>query len=436
MLHSILNTGLRCLYSLVFTLSIPALLLRLWWKGRKNGDYREHWAERFGFFKPPAKGGGLWLHAVSMGETMAAVPLIREFQKRFPHLPITITSTTPTGYKAAKNIFKDTVHRVYFPYDLSWCIHKFLKGVRPTILIVMEKELWLNCFWICHQKKIPIFIANGTLSSRSLKGYKRLLPQRIIQKTLDAITVVFAQSNTDATRFLELGLDPNRLIVTGNMKFDMTLKEGIETAGKQYKETFANRLVWVAASTHGGEEEAVLSAFKQILQQYPHTLLILVPRHPERFDTVATLLMQHSYTFVKRSSGVPIAPETQVLLGDTMGELALFFAAVDVAFVGGSLVPVGGHNALEPAALSVPVIVGPYVYNCVEVIKQLADAGGLIQISDSNTLAKAVLHWFENPEEARQAGRNAKEMVEKNRGVVKQIADSISLSRFTGEGAA
>ena len=334
-----------------------------------------------------------------------------------------MTSTTPTGYQTAKNIFKDTVLQVYFPYDLAWCIKQFLKRVRPTILIVMEKELWLNCFWVCRQQKIPVFIANGALSLHSLKRYQWF--SRIKQQILQCITVVFAKSETDATRFLALGLERNHLIVAGNVKFDVALKEGVEIAGKQYRETFGNRPVFIAASTHAGEEELVLLGFKQILEQQPDALLILVPRHPERFSTVAELLAQQKYTVVKRSSRFSVAPGTQVLLGDTMGELALFYAAADVAFVGGSLVPVGGHNALEPAALSVPVIMGPYVDNCLEITKRLADAGALIQVSDSDALAKAVLHWFVNPVDRTQAGICAKKVVEKNRGAVKQIVDVI-----------
>jgi 3-deoxy-D-manno-octulosonic-acid transferase len=429
-----INTFLRWLYSLVFTLSIPVLLLRLWWKGRKNPAYRQRWAERFGFFKPPAQLGGLWVHAVSVGETMAAIPLIREFQKRFPGLPITLTSTTPTGYQTAQTIFKDAVFQVYFPYDLPWCIEQFLKRIRPTRLIILEKELWLNCFWICHQKKIPIFIVNGTLSLRSLRGYQRFTHMK--DQILQSITVVFAQSKTDAARFLALGLDPSRLMVTGNMKFDVNLKEGVEIAGKQYREMFGNRPVWIAASTHIGEEEPVLAAFKQILVQYPDALLILVPRHPERFEWVAALLAQHGYNTVKRSSGLAVTRQTQVLLGDSMGELALFYAASDIAFVGASFVPIGGHNTLEPAALSVPIIVGPYVHNYVEITAKLVEAGALIQVKDSDALARAVLHWFENPADCKQAGSGAKEVVEKNRGAVKQIVDFISLSRFTEEGAA
>jgi len=421
MLH--LNTFLRWLYTLVFTLSIPALLLRLWWKGRKNPAYRQRWAERFGLFKSLVQSGGLWVHAVSVGETMAAVPLIREFQKRFPGLSITITTTTPTGYQTAKRVFKEEVFQVYFPYDLPWSIQSFLNRIRPKILIIMEKELWLNCFWICYQNQIPIFIANGCLSLRSFKGYQRF--HRLTQIVLNCITKVFAQSQMDAERFLALGLDPNRLLVTGNMKFDVAVKEGIEIAGKQYRETFGNRLVWVAASTHAGEESIVLAAFKQILQQYPETLLILVPRHPERFESVADLIAEHGYTSVKRSSQLPVTQETQILLGDTMGELSLFYAASDVAFIGGSLVPVGGHNALEAAALGIPVIMGPYVDNCVEITKLLSDAGALVQISNGDALAEAVLKWFLDLATRKQAGAFGKNVVEKNQGAVKKIVDVI-----------
>ena len=287
----------------------------------------------------------------------------------------------------------------------------------------MEKELWLNCFWMCYQKKIPVFIANAALSLRSLKGYQRF--SRITQQILACITGVFAQSEIDATRFLALGLSANHLRVTGNVKFDLSLKEGVAMAGKQYKKTFGNRPVWIAASTHAGEEDVVLLAFKQILAQKPEALLILVPRHLERFTTVARLCTTHDYSFVKRSNGLAILPETQIILGDTLGELGLFYAAADLAFVGGSLVPVGGHNALEPAALNLPIIMGHYVDNCFEIIQKLVGVGALIQVSDSDALAKAVLHWFDNPVDRAKAGASAKEVVEKNRGAVKQIVDLI-----------
>lgn len=421
---SLLNMLLRCLYSLVFALSIPVLLLRLWWKGRKNPDYRQRWAERFGFFKPPANTGGLWLHAVSVGETMAAVPLIREYQKRFPHQPITLTSTTPTGYKIAQTLFKGEVFQVYFPYDLAWCFKRFLNSVRPAMLVVMEKELWLNCFWMCHQRHIPVYIANGSLSQHSLKRYQFF--QGMTQLMLSCITRVFAQSKTDADRFLALGVDPSRLIMNGNMKFDVAIKEGVEVAGKQFRDTLGTRPIWVAASTHVGEEELVLQAFKQILSQCPNALLILVPRHPERFETVGMLLTQQGYTFIKRSSGLPVTSDIQILLGDTMGELMLLYAASDLTFVGGSLVPaVGGHNTLEPAALGIPMLVGPYVNNYVDITKLLLNAGALVQVNDAQVLAKAVIEWFSAPEKRQKAGSIAKSVVEENKGAVKQIVDVI-----------
>jgi 3-deoxy-D-manno-octulosonic-acid transferase len=419
-----LNIILRWVYTLIFILGIPVLLLRLLWKSRGNPAYRRHWAERFGFFKAPAKTGGLWVHAVSVGETMAAVPLIREFQKRFPDLPIVITSTTPTGRACAKSIFKDEVFQVYFPYDLSSCIQRFLKNLQPKLLVVMEKELWLNCFSICRQQLVPIYIVNASLSRHSLKGYQRF--KTLIRGLLECMTMVFAQSETDADRFLELGVEQKHLMITGNMKFDIAIQEALETAGKQYRAGFSNRPVWIAASTHIGEEEQILVAFRQVLEQVNNALLILVPRHPERFGSVATLIEQQGYTAVKRTSGLPVTENTQVLLGDTMGELTFFYALSDVAFVGGSLVAVGGHNTLEPAALGVPVIVGPHVHNCMDITKLLLEAGGLLQVSDSDGLAHAVLRWFSAPDKRQVAGEAAKSVVEKNRGAVKKIVDFIS----------
>lgn len=419
----LLNAVLRWLYTLIFILGIPVLLLRLLWKSQGNSAYRRHWAERFGFFKAPVKTGGLWVHAVSVGETMAAVPLIREFQIRFPDLPIVITSTTPTGRACAKSIFHDEIFQVYFPYDLTSCIQRFLKKLQPKLLVVMEKELWLNCFSICHQHLIPIYIVNASLSRHSLQGYQRF--KTLTRQLLTCITMVFAQSETDADRFLALGIDPKRLMITGNMKFDMVVKEGLEAEGKKYRETFGNRPVWVAASTHTGEEEQILMAFRQILQKTKNTLLILVPRHPERFGTVATLVAEHGYSVVTRSSGLPVTENTQVLLGDTMGELTFFYALSDVAFVGGSLVAVGGHNTLEPAALGVPVIVGPHVDNYRDITKLLLSAGALVRVSDTGELAKTVLEYFSNPQKHQQAGLSAKKVVVKNRGAVKQTVDCI-----------
>ncbi len=413
---------LRWLYTALFVLAIPVILLRLWYRGLKNPAYRDRWLERFGIFKFPLQPGGLWIHAVSVGESIAAIPMIREFQKRFPTLPITVTTTTITGSARIQSTFGTEIFHVYFPYDLPWCIARALNTIRPKLLILMETELWPNCLWKCQQLQIPVMVANARLSPRSMQGYGRL--RLITQQMLDCVTLVAAQSERDGARFVELGLALKRLMITGNIKFDVPLKEGIEIEAEKLRDNWGkDRLVFVAASTHAGEEEQVLTAFREIQKQFKDALLILVPRHPERFSSVATLVQNQGYSVVLRSSQAPVTLETQVFLGDTMGELSLFYAASDVAFVGGSFVTVGGHNTLEPVAVGIPVIVGPHIHNFVEITQLLLEAKALVQVSDSHALAAAVLHWFKLPQERKKAGSSGKEVVEKNRGAVSKIVD-------------
>jgi 3-deoxy-D-manno-octulosonic-acid transferase len=420
MLFSMITQSLiRGFYTVAIAISIPVALLRLWWKGRRNPGYRERWTERFGFLKAPIQTGGIWVHVVSVGEAMAAVPLIRALQAQFPDQPITITSTTPTGFERVRDVFQGKVFQSYFPYDLPGNFKRFLNTVRPRILIIMETELWLNCFCVCREAGIPVLIVNGRLSPQSMQGYKYI--GMITRQILDCITQVMAQSERDGTRFVELGLAPDRLLVTGNMKFDVALKEGIEEEGKLLRASWGTRPVWIAASTHAEEEEIILEAFREIQKHYPRLLLILVPRHSERFDSVAALLEQQGYSVVRRSTQLPVSAETEVFLGDTMGELSLFYAASDIAFVGGSFVPVGGHNTLEAAALSVPTIVGPYVHNFVEITELLSTAGALVQTPNVQSLVQSVLHYLGDVPARQRAGVAGKAVVEKNRGAVKKM---------------
>jgi len=413
---------LRWLYTCLFVVGLPLVLLRLCWRSLKNPAYRARWGERFGIFKFPLQEGGLWLHAVSVGESIAAIPLIREFQRRFPTLPITMTTSTPTGSARVQNTFGSQVFHIYFPYDLPWCFDRALKLIRPRLMILMETELWPNCLLKCQQLQIPVLIANARLSPRSMRGYGYI--KLMTQTMLECVNLVAAQSERDGANFVKLGLAPERLVVTGNIKFDVPIKEGIEAEARKLRESWGKeRLVFVAASTHAGEEEQVLNAFKEIQKQFKDALLILVPRHPERFAQVAALVQQQGYSVILRSSGSPATSETQVFLGDTMGEMNLFYAASDVAFVGGSFIAIGGHNTLEPAAAGIPVIVGPHVHNFIEITQLLSDAKALLQVSDSHTLAEAVLHWFASTEARKKAGNAGKEVVEKNRGAVSKIVD-------------
>jgi 3-deoxy-D-manno-octulosonic-acid transferase len=407
------------MYTIAIAISLPLVLLRLWWKGRKNPGYRLRWQERFAFFPFPALSQkSIWVHAVSLGEAVAATPLIRELQKQYPDVPIVVTTTTPTGSQMIQNTFKDSVKHVYFPYDLPMIINRFLDHFCPQILILLETELWLNCLAGTQKRDIPIVMVNARISPKAFTRYQFI--SSITDKMLSYVTWVAAQSEEDGERFVSLGLPRERLSIIGNIKFDAPVKEEQMKQGQALKASW-NRPVWVAASTHSGEEEQVLNAFKMILTEVKNALLILVPRHPERFEAVQNLVIQQGFSVVSRKSEAPVLMETQVFLGNTMGELNLFYAASDLAFVGGSLVAIGGHNTLEAAALGVPVIVGPHVYTFVEITRFLWDAGALVKVDSSETLAQAVLAWFKNPIACQKAGMQGKAVVEKNRGALSKM---------------
>jgi 3-deoxy-D-manno-octulosonic-acid transferase len=410
----------RKLYNVVLTIAVPLLFLRLFWRSRKNPDYRERWLERLGLFNPPEKKDGIWLHAVSAGEAIASVPLIRALIKQFPNLPITVTTTTPTGSARVKQMLGEQVFHVYFPFDLSFAIRNFLSRIKPKICILMETELWPNCILNLNQLKIPVVIANARLSPRSVKGYGRILS--VTREMLKSVDMVAAQSKMDGDRFLSLGLPSKNLQITGNIKFDMMEPPQVEEKAQNLRMQWGiKRPVWIAASTHGGEEEEVLKAFLKIREKLPEAFLILVPRHTERKDAIQDLIKQHSLSFINRSSGEVATSSTSILLGDTMGEMPVFYRAADVAFVGGSFVPVGGHNTLEPASAEIPVVVGPHVHNFVDITNYLSAAGGLLQVQNSDGLAQTVLYWLSHEEERKKAGKKAKQVVLDNRGAVNKI---------------
>lgn len=414
---------IRFFYTVLLSLLTPFLLLRLWLRSLKAPQYRERIAERFGFFNPPENPGGIWVHSVSLGESIAATPIIQQFKKQFPHIPITVTTTTLTGSNQIQKTFGDSVFHVYFPYDLPGSLHRFLQKVRPKLLLILETELWPNCLKICQDQKIPIVVANARLSPRSMEGYSKI--KMLTQGMLACITKVCAQSQKDGDRYLQLGLKPSQLDVVGNIKFDVKNNYQKEDEVLKFKELFKSRSVWIAASTHKGEEEQVLDAFSIILKQIPTALLILVPRHPERFVTVSELVRERGFSVVTRKSGDICTPETQVFLGDTMGEMGLFYQISSVAFVGGSLVPIGGHNTLEPALCKVPAIVGPHTHNFVEITALLSESGALKKISNSDDLAKTVLHWLLVKEDCVKAGEAGLRIVEQNRGAVEKIIKTV-----------
>lgn len=418
---------LRTLYTLGFYLAFPFILLRLLWRSRKNSHYRHRWNERFGYIKRlPREQKSIWIHAVSVGEAIAAIPLIRELKTRYPMMKIVVTNTTPTGSAQIKNAFNNEILHFFTPFDVSSAINRFIRRINPVMCVIMETEMWPNLLRCLRRKKIPVMLANARLSERSKKNYKII--RNITRNMLSTYTIVSAQGLLDGERFIELGLDPNRLMLSGNIKFDLTLPEDIEMQAKTLREKWAatHRPTFIAASTHEGEEIILLQAFAQIRQKIPNTLLIIVPRHPARFEKVSKLCLSEGYRIASRSKNEIPTAETDIIIGDTMGELCLIYAATDIAFVGGSLVPVGGHNLIEPASLGLPVLTGPYLHNFTEISKKLKTAGAAQIVHDAKSISNAVIALFSAKELRERMGRCAKEVVIENRGALAKHVNWIS----------
>lgn len=417
---------MQLLYTILLYLIQPLVWIRLLWRSHKAPAYRKRWFERYGFCKNKVKANGILVHAVSVGETIAAVPLIRALQRRYPALPITVTTMTPTGSERVKSLLKDSVSHVYLPYDLPCAIKRFLKITQPKLVIIMETELWPNFISQCHNNAIPLIIANARLSERSANRYSKL--GTTINRLLAKISMVAAQNKQDGERFTALGLPSDHLTVTGSIKFDINLTTEQQQKIANLKQQWQlNRPVFIAASTHDGEDEIILKAFKQLLLQHPDLLLILVPRHPERFKTVEKLIKNNEFNYITRSSNQIPTDQTQVVLGDTMGELLELYSMADIAFVGGSLVDHGGHNPLEPALHHIPIISGQYFFNFKIICEQLIAANGMI-ICDSTAeaLYLVVNNLLNNKTESQQIGENAYQVLKQNQGALDRLLGIIS----------
>lgn len=424
----------RHLYSVFFYLLMPLILLRLLFRGMAAPSYRKRWLQRFGFFTPPELNKDtIWLHAVSVGETLAAVPLVKALQTKYPDHRLLITCMTPTGSERITAAFGDSVDHSYAPYDTPDAVARFLRRVQPKMLIIMETELWPNTVAGCYKRQIPVILANGRLSEKSARGYGRV--PGLSAPMLGQLTAVAAQHGDDGARFTELGLSAKNLYITGNIKFDLDLsaevKQSAEALRQQWSGT-TQRPILLAASTHRGEDEIILQAFGLIKQSVDNLLLVLVPRHPERFNQVGDLCREAGYSLARRSSNDSVE-QADILLGDSMGELMTFFGACDIAFVGGSLVTNGGHNMIEPAAWGKPTLSGLSVFNFAEVSRLLAEAGGLSLVEDAAALADATIELIENPEQALQMGQQAQRVAEANRGALERLLTVIdnSLSQST-----
>ncbi len=416
----------RALYSLFLYSISPFVVLRLLWRSRSNSAYRQRIFERFGFVKLNKQAKPIvWLHAVSVGETNAATPLIEGLLKKYPDHRLLITTTTPTGSERVTRLFSDRVEHCYFPYDLPGVVSRFIKRVKPQILIVVETEIWPNLFSSCHRKNIPIVLINARLSERSTNAYLKI--KGLIKETLVNVDTLAVRSQADALSFKKLGAEDQQIVIAGNIKFDFKADQEQIDKGLEWKKQWGKaRLVLVAASTHEGEEEILLRIYRKLLENHSDLLLILVPRHPERFESVYELAkntpnqverdnvgavvtttrrenkvrkrggvcfstIKHSQTTTYRAQKHKDDALVNIIIGDSMGEMQSWFATADVVFIGGSLVDVGGHNPLEAIAQSKPVVSGKHMFNFRDLVPELTESGLLTVCETDSHLQESIL---------------------------------------------
>ncbi|WP_331693704.1 lipid IV(A) 3-deoxy-D-manno-octulosonic acid transferase [Pseudomonas sp. ZY71] len=417
----------RTLYTALFYLGLPLVAIRLWLRARKAPAYARRIGERFSYGMPTLQPGGIWVHAVSVGESIAAAPMIRALLQRYPTLPITVTCMTPTGSERIQALFANEprIQHCYLPYDLPCAAARFLDRAQPKLAVIMETELWPNHIHQCAKRGIPVALANGRLSERSARGYGRF--SKLTAPMLAEMSLFAVQTEAEAQRFRNLGARAERVEVTGSIKFDLTIDPQLLQRAAELRGQWQalERPVWIAASTHEGEDEVVLDAHRRLLANHPDALLILVPRHPERFNSVFELCQREGFATVRRSTGANVDAQTSVLLGDTMGELLFLYALADSAFVGGSLVANGGHNLLEPAALAKPVISGPHLFNFLDIAAQLREAGALAEVDDAEGLAVEVQRLFELPRDAQRMADAGLAVMRRNQGALQRLLDGL-----------
>ncbi|MCY4285683.1 MAG: lipid IV(A) 3-deoxy-D-manno-octulosonic acid transferase [Thiotrichales bacterium] len=417
---------MRLLYTVVLCLVVPLIVARLMSRGFRERAYRDRISERFGLGTHiGSRRGCLWVHAASVGEVQAATPIVRALESRYPGETILVTTTTPTGAQRAVETFGDSVVHRYLPFDLPWTMARYLDRVKPRVAIIMETEIWPNLMALCRAREVPVVLANARLSERSASRYRMF--RRLYTPVFRGVAAVAAQSDKDAIRLASIGAPQECIDVTGNTKFDVPIPTGLRENAAALRRTWgATRRVWIAASTHQGEESQILAAFEQVHNRLPESLLILVPRHPERFPEAEALARRCGLISVLRSQRTTDCTKAQVYIGDTMGELLLLYAAADVAFVGGSLVEIGGHNVLEPAALGVPVFFGPHHFNFAEISRQLVEAGGAEIIIDTAHLARSVIRHLEDEDLRSNAGEKGRAFVKSGRGAWERVIAMIT----------
>jgi 3-deoxy-D-manno-octulosonic-acid transferase len=413
---------MRRFYTIALFLLLPRALLHLLWRARRQRGYLNNVAERFGVYSGAVGQPVIWLHAVSVGETRAAQPVIRMLRERHPDHHILLTHMTPTGRETGQQLFGDSVSQCYLPYDLPWAVARFLDHFRPRAGIIMETEIWPNLIHACAARGIPCYLVNARLSEKSFRGYRRF--GSLAHQTLEALTAVSAQAASDAQRFTALGA--RNVHVTGNVKFDIAPPEAMVALGRQWRSACGEtRPVFLAASTRDGEEALILAHLREV--DLPGLLTIIVPRHPQRFEEVAQLVGKHDFRLQRRSENARIAPETQVLLGDSMGEMSAYYAACDVAFVGGSLLPYGAQNLIEACAVGTPVLIGPSSFNFTEAAEGAVAAGAAIRVADAAALAREAQRLLRDRDAREHMSRAALAFCALHRGATARVADLIKL---------
>ncbi|MCD9514617.1 lipid IV(A) 3-deoxy-D-manno-octulosonic acid transferase [Photobacterium carnosum] len=416
----------RVFYTLLLALAAPLLLWGLYRTKPGKPRFGARWKEHFGFTPRLATTTApIWIHAASVGEAIAIVPVIKALKQAYPEQAIVVTTTTSTGAEQVAKLGELVEHR-YMPIDFAWCVRGFLNAIKPKLFLIVEKELWLNTLTCVHQQKVPTIIVNARLSERSAKRYQSF--SFFTHQLLNKIDKILCLHDDDAQRFIAIGAQQHQIAVTGSIKYDITIANTVfEHAQNLRQQLGAQRPIFVAASTHQGEDEQVLDAYQAVLQQYPDAMVIIVPRHPQRFDSVAKLAIERGLTVHRRTDTTPIKANTQLYLADTMGEMLVMLATADVTFMGGSLVgeKVGGHNLLEPAAVAKPAITGPSFYNFEDITQQLLAAGAIEICQNSHQLAEQLVTLFNDPERQQHMGAQGQRIVIENQGAVNKTIANI-----------
>jgi len=409
------------IYSLLWVIGLPFVMLRLLYRSFRVPGYRRRWGERLGFHALPVLKQSLWVHAVSVGEVVAAVPMILALKQRYPDKDIVVTTMTPTGSERVKALLQDKVHHVYVPYEVPFAIHRFLDRCDPALVVFIETELWPNIIRLCHKRSIPILIANARLSACSARGYAKAFP---FTQALFKVIHVCAQHKSDYKRFRCLGVAPDRLSITGSIKYDIQMPKDSVNA-QAFRQATQHRPLWVVASTHPGEDQLILSAFKTIVQSYPDLLLLLVPRHIERSPDLVSACQKQGLSVILRTDLKRLTKDTQVMVGNTMGEMHLFYQSAHLVFIGGSLTPIGGHNPLEPALYAKAILSGPHVFNFKAVFQALCRAKGA-RLIEEHQLLDATLALLGDKATRESMGHNAKRVLQRNQGALAKHLDKVA----------